>query len=75
MFKGGVSMKGIVGKSLSYQEVKALPNGTHIWIESDIPDRNVFLGIKNRNDINNLDGKRKYSIEDVGLICIAKEWL
>lgn len=69
-------MDTAIGRELSAKEVEALKDGTNIWIETNIPSRNVFLGIKEGNGILNYEGKaRKFSVIDVGFLCIAKEWL
>lgn len=70
-----IKLNSAIGKTLSYENVESLANGTKIWIESEIPARNVFVGIKENDDITNLAGERQYSVADVGTICIAKEWL
>lgn len=69
-------MKSAIGKQLSFEEVKKLPNGTQIWIESVYPNRNVFLGTKQDNFITNLDGKTLWAIaEDFKVLCTAYEWM
>lgn len=67
-------MESAIGKLLSYEEVMNLKNGTKIWVESDVPRRNVFLGEKVENDINNLAGQRQYSVADTGTVCNVYAW-
>lgn len=68
-------MQRAIGKTLTVEEVELFDDETHIWIETDIPYRNVFLGVKKGNGITNLAGARKFSVIDIGSLCIAKEWL
>jgi hypothetical protein len=68
-------MDSVIGRLLTAEEVKSFEDDTHIWIETNIPTRRVFVGVKDGNDICNLDGARKFSVIDIGSLCIAKEWL
>ncbi|GEM_PF-5872308 len=68
-------MKSDIGKQLNYDEVKELKDGTKIWIESDFPERNVFIGIKKDKVITSIDEKVKWAIgEDFKVLCKAFEW-
>lgn len=68
-------MEDVIGKVLTAEEVNSFADGTNLWIETDIPNRAVFLGVKEGNGIYSLAGSRKFSVIDVGSLCIAKEWL
>lgn len=69
-------MQSAIGKQLNFEEVKKLPDGTQVWIESVYPTRNVFLGIKQDKVITNLEGKTRWAIaEDFKALCTAYEWI
>jgi len=68
-------MKNAVGKSLSLEEVKALPDNTKIFVESKFPIEHAFLGIKEGAYIKNNDGEIRWAIAmDFEVLCKAYEW-
>ena len=68
-------MKNAIGKKLTLDEVKALSNGTKVWVESKFPVQNYFLGTKQSFVITDGDGKVKWALaEDFKQLCTAYEW-
>lgn len=68
-------MESAIGKKLSFEEVKELSDGTHIYVESNYPERNIFIGIKQGEVITNLAGRALWAIaEDFKALCTAYEW-
>lgn len=68
-------MESAIGRTLIAEEVESLKDGSCIWVETDIPRRGVFLGIKQGKEITNLAGMGRFLVADVGELCICKEWL
>lgn len=68
-------MKNAIGKRLNLDEVKALPDGTKVYIESSFPAEHVFLGVKDGIYIKDTDGKIRWALAaDFRELCTAYEW-
>ncbi len=61
------------GRKLSLEEVKALPDGTEVYIESAFPHDYDFVGIKEESHILEPSGSRWALAADFEALCTAYE--
>lgn len=59
------------GKVLNRYEVESLKDGTNIWIETNVS----MLAVKEGCKIKSLSGEQIFSINDIDILCTAKEYL
>lgn len=68
-------MKNAIGRSLSLDEVKSLPDGAKVYNESKFPSEHSFIGIKEGSYLKYPDGNIRWTLaRDYEVLCKAYEW-
>lgn len=68
-------MKNAIGKELNLDEIKALPNGTKVFVESKFPEEHSFIGVKQDAYITYDNGEIRWALaRDFEVLCKAYEW-